>query len=168
VFEAAARLGVRVAERDLGPSLFGMTRGPRAVVVSSRLSAPERRFTLAHELAHILVKRGAAPWVQATWEERFADAFSRELLIPSTFLAKYGPNDAERLSRRLQAPLVAVLLQFASVGMLPALSCTADGGVLCVRCGDRSYVPGCTCSYYRQLGGAGLPMVGPRRVRRIA
>lgn len=168
MFEAATRLGVQVAERDLGPSLFGMTRGQRAVVISTRLSAPERRFTLAHELGHILVKRGLASWVQVTWEERFADAFARELLVPSALLGKHDPSDAEVLSRRLKAPMVAVLLQFASNGMLPALSSTARGEVLCVRCGDRPYVPGCSCSHYRRGGGGGLPVVGPRKGRRAA
>ena len=55
-----------------------------------------RRFTLAHELGHIILKHSA----EEDWEEKEADYFASQLLAPSPVLDLYGAAaDAEFIAR---------------------------------------------------------------------
>jgi hypothetical protein len=157
--DALARsLDVQVLHRSLGPRLRGETHDAKVVVLHRKLRGRERRFTLAHELGHILVRRGRAPWLARDDEERFADAFARELLVPSSMLRGCDVSDAVRLAARFSAPLNCVLLQFVAQGLLPPLAVTRDRVVLCIRCGDWPHVKACACRAHRVAGGVGLPV----------
>lgn len=83
----ASSLGVRVEARLMPASVLGATPSDARVVINEALDEPRRRFVLAHELAHVLVKRGRAKFVDARTEERFADAFAEALLVPARALA---------------------------------------------------------------------------------
>jgi Zn-dependent peptidase ImmA (M78 family) len=149
-WNVADRLTVRVVLSDLGASMWGVTLDKDCVVVSSRLSGAERRYALAHELAHVLGRRTAGLQDAGGWrEERFADAFAREMLLPGAEV-----RDAARDARRLPVARLAerygvhegtVLLQAAAVGLAPVVQRTPTGAVLCAHCGHRAHVPGCPC-----------------------
>ena len=78
--DLARAMGVSIRERDLGPTLRGLTLGREDIVVSSRLSAPERDFTIAHELGHVAVRRGDYRPSSRQDEEYFADSFACRIL----------------------------------------------------------------------------------------
>ncbi len=62
-YDAAARHGIEIIERDLEESVSGMLvwRGDRAVIGVNRRHHPNRRrFTVAHELGHYLLHRELA------------------------------------------------------------------------------------------------------------
>lgn len=62
-YDAAARHGIEIVERDLEESVSGMLvwRGNRAVIGVNRRHHPNRRrFTVAHELGHYLLHRELA------------------------------------------------------------------------------------------------------------
>lgn len=79
----ASSLGVRVETRLMPASVLGATPSGARVVINEALDEPRRRFVLAHELAHVLVKRGRAQFADPRTEERFADAFADALLLPA-------------------------------------------------------------------------------------
>jgi pyruvate/2-oxoglutarate dehydrogenase complex dihydrolipoamide dehydrogenase (E3) component len=81
----ASALGVRVELRSMHRSVLGATPSDSRVVINEGLEDTQRRFVLAHELAHVLVKRGVAP-VDSRNEERFADTFAEALLVPNAAL----------------------------------------------------------------------------------
>jgi hypothetical protein len=73
-------LGVRMSRRALPDTLWGLTVGLDAIVVNARLGERDRVFAAAHEIAHVLVRRGdCRVWGRAD-EEAFANAFANELL----------------------------------------------------------------------------------------
>lgn len=100
-------LGVRVVERSLrtstirGVALAGAGYAPAILVNKTSLyneSEPGRRFTLAHELFHVLYDRSRArriahasgPWASPGIEKR-ANAFAAMLLMPRDLLRRCTP-----------------------------------------------------------------------------
>ncbi|MFL0293713.1 XRE family transcriptional regulator [Mycobacterium sp. SMC-18] len=85
-------------------------------VFLTRRKTPERiRFDLAHELGH-LVLHGDVP-AESTAEERAADAFASEFLIPSASLSEYlrhNPSFQELLTVRTQFKVSAMALAYAA------------------------------------------------------
>lgn len=148
--DVAEWLSVRVVLSDLGTSMWGVTMSSDCVAISSRLPETERRYALAHELAHVLARRAPGPRHLTGWrEERFADAFARELLMPKADVRQATGSEGRVPSAALAdgygVDEGTVLLQAAAVGLGPALQTTPDGAVLCVHCGHRAHVPGCLC-----------------------
>jgi hypothetical protein len=128
--------------------MWGVTLAADSVVINRRLGALERRYALAHELAHALrLQAGHRQSAQAWREERFADAFARELLLPRVVVRDAArPIDAEMLAQEYAVDNGTVLLQAAAVGIAPRLQLSANGGaVLCADCGHRPHIPGCPC-----------------------
>lgn len=81
VSESGTDLGVAVVE---GLPVLGMTQWTAAgpiMAIAADLDHEERRFTIAHELAHLVFDLPRPP-MPATHEEREerADRFARELL----------------------------------------------------------------------------------------
>lgn len=119
---------VQVGDESLrGIAIAGTGFSPTLVVNGSarwNQRAEGYRFTLAHELAHILLDRGAArrithastPWAPESLERR-ANAFAAMLLMPPTLidsaLAAVGTlqtlDDLKRVARRLKCGRSAVL-----------------------------------------------------------
>jgi hypothetical protein len=157
VEHAADQLGVRVAARPLSPTLWGVTWGAHDVTVNSRLRDHERRFALAHELAHVGQARGLLvdDYRSGEWQ---ADWFARELLLPLDDLAKcralrdtlHDRDGLRYIAQTWQVPETAVLLQAAWLGVTPEIW-IHDGRVLCCRCGDRTPLAGCACVAYSGL-----------------
>lgn len=156
----ASRLGVRVRTQALGNTLQGLTVSEDEVILQRGLAETQRRYVLAHELAHILVRRGKLSFRSRRAEECFADAFARELLLPAGDIRHGSKWRASALCKRYGVSQEVVALQMAEVGLAPKLMRDRDGSVLCVSCGHRQAMSDCPCLRYRQnpaLTAAALP-----------
>lgn len=84
-------------------------------VFLTRRRTPERiRFDLAHELGHLVLHRDVPAGTAA--EERAADAFASEFLIPADSLSEYlrhNPSFQELLAVRSQFKVSAMALTYA-------------------------------------------------------
>lgn len=113
-------LGITVALRELN-GLSGyceMSEGPRRVVLVNRDDAPVRqRFTIAHEMAHLLmgdVDRSALGLTHDL-EERYCDEYAQRLLVPIDELCALLPSlsceieDVLRISTRFGVSLAVAL-----------------------------------------------------------
>jgi Zn-dependent peptidase ImmA (M78 family) len=79
----AEAMGVRIVARSLPATLLGFTLDRHTVVLNRRLAADEKQATIAHELGHVLVKRGFYFPRSAADEESYADSFARHLQASS-------------------------------------------------------------------------------------
>lgn len=100
LFAMARALGVEINLRSMPPSVHGASPSAHRVVINQELTLNEQRFTLAHELAHVLVKRGRAVVPVGANEERFADAFAAAVLVPDAALPPVV--DISHIAARLQ------------------------------------------------------------------
>lgn len=124
-----APLGIRVVKSASLPTsgLAGYPRGVPTVVLSATDDARRRRFTAAHEVAHLLVGEGGARENQrarhAPAEERLCDAFAARLLAPPASVASAlaakgleGPDDVFALAHALGTTLTATVLALSQAG----------------------------------------------------
>ena len=124
--------GIKVVEDDLPERINGLgchvLRGGKpvaeAVVVSSRINVERKRFTLAHELAHRIIRSTGNPAIGLEAAiNRFAGAF----LIPSQCLQEeVGTNrhrityyEIIRLKHMYGVSAASVLVRLGQVGVLP-------------------------------------------------
>ena len=124
--------GIKVIEADLPESINGLSchvlRGveivAEAVVVSSRINVERKRFTLAHELAHRIIRSTGNPAIDLEAAmNRFAGAF----LIPGRCLREEVGTDRHRityyeiirLKHKYGVSAAAVLMRLWQVGVLP-------------------------------------------------
>ena len=138
------KVGVAVHDLDIddmnlrGVAIAGEGFRP-TILVNGRAhwnrSAPGRRFTLAHELGHLLVDRGRArrvthsstPWAPEAIERR-ANAFAAMFLMPyhaiDAVVASVGPivdaHGLKRAARKLRCGRIAVLEHLKNVGRIGA------------------------------------------------
>jgi hypothetical protein len=86
----------------------------RTIVYSVHLSRDRRRFTIAHEMGHVLLEMAGLPLPHSgTAIERLCDKFAAEILMPkSVFLDRLGDavtiNRLFDLKRTFQVSLVAI------------------------------------------------------------
>lgn len=146
--EVAKALRVRVRRSSLAAPLSGLTLGDREVVVNRSLAGRDYRFTLAHELGHVLVLRGAA--VSAYWqsEELFADAFARELLLPAREVR--ACSRLRDLVKQYVLPAPEALAQIQVAGFEDPLVRDENGNIACIRCGARNRGTSCVCARRRR------------------
>lgn len=94
-------------------------RGEQAVIrVNSATATTRQRFTLAHELAHLILGTRPdilrEPFRSVTAEEKAADQLASELLIPGgkakSFLGQTLPIDAKRIERLANAANVSPVM----------------------------------------------------------
>lgn len=157
---------IRVLGDDLGltildqamPASVRATNSGVLVVVNDQLTPRGRDLAIAHEFAHVLVRRGDAGWVRRSDEERFADAFARELLAPRELLARVGlVRSAQETCDSFDVDLSTAAVQLARSGLLPALTREEGGRVLCAACGPELRSRGCECGHYRHGRAGELP-----------
>ena len=123
--------GIKVVEDDLPERINGLAcrvlRGGApiadAVVVSSRINVERKRFTLAHELAHRIIRSTGNPAINLeTAINRFAGAF----LIPGErLIEEAGPRrhrvtyyEIIRLKHTYGVSAAAMLMRLGQVGVL--------------------------------------------------
>ena len=123
---------IKVVEADLPESINGLSCHVQrdgecvaeAVMVSKQINLERKRFTLAHELAHRIIRStgNAAIDLEAAMN-RFAGA----LLLPSQCLKEYfGPHrqrityfEIKQLKHTFGVSAAAVLMRLGQVGILP-------------------------------------------------
>jgi IrrE N-terminal-like domain len=142
----AARLDVGILCQDLGEHLLGLTLDDGGMLLHDQLAGAERAFVFAHELAHVLRRRGRFRSVGAASEEWFADWFARELVLPRR-VARWPLNDAQVAALHVSYETVA--LQRAVLDETPRLMRSGER-VLCRECGTARYRPGCECMPWRR------------------
>ena len=125
--------GIKVVEADLPESINGLSchvlrsgeAVAEAVMVSSRITIERKRFTLAHELAHRIIRSTDAPTVNVEAAmNRFAGAF----LVPGQRLkAEMGSrrhrityHEIMQLKHMYGISAAAVLMRLGQVGVLPS------------------------------------------------
>ena len=124
---------VRVIEADLPERLDGLAcearlsggRGStRVIVVSGRVNLERKRFSLAHELAHLALPASATPDLQP---ERAMDRFAGAFLVPAEHLRQEAGTKRDRIPylelRALKhlygVSAAAMLMRLGQVGILP-------------------------------------------------
>ncbi len=104
----AKRVGIRnVAELDtrLDGQLLEFESGGYEVVLSKSAPATRKRFTLAHEIAHLLLFPQQATVHHGRETEELCNVAAAELLIPTCFLAKLFPaGDVVTIQALLKVP----------------------------------------------------------------
>jgi len=127
--------GIKVVEDDFPKTINGFTcnvlRGGKpvalAIAVSNQINVERKRFTLAHELAHIIIRSTGNPSINLEAAvNRFAGAF----LIPGHRLKEEIGNYSHqisyyeiiRLKRKYGVSAVAMLVRLGQVGVLPQSS----------------------------------------------
>lgn len=109
----------------------------KAIGVNASHAPTRRRFTVAHELGHYLLghedyhagteflrRQGAPKWADPAYrQEREADRFAAELLMPSKFLRAdlSRPQNLKDLARRYQVSEQAMVIQITDLGLTDAL-----------------------------------------------
>ena len=123
--------GIKVVEADLPESINGLSchvlRGgeivAEAVVVSSRINVEHKRFTLAHELAHRIIRSTGHPEIDL---ERAMNRFAGAFLVPGQSLREEVGADRHRITCyeivRLKhiygVSAAALLMRLGQVGIL--------------------------------------------------
>ena len=125
--------GIRVVEADLPQRFDGLAcdvlcSGDRpdtaVVVVSSRTGVERKRFNLAHELAHRIIRATGNPEIRL---EKAIDRFAGAFLVPAEHLAdeagarRHGMTYHEliRLKRLYGVSAAAMLMRLGQAGILP-------------------------------------------------
>jgi hypothetical protein len=148
VERVAARLGLALIDHRFRGPVRGATIEDRAVVLDSRLQGVARAEVFAHEVAHVLHRRGHFAALGGSETELFADQFAREFLVPSRWLANFR-YPAPRLARQLGVSYALFALQLAVSGAAPSLMLDRET-VLCVNCGIRLHDRRCVCRSFRE------------------
>ena len=117
----AEGLGARITFKEFDDNLSGilvrLDEGAAAIAVNSSHALTRQRFTIAHEIAHLLLHEGRPvfvdrlirvnlrrePSAKPSREETVANRFAAELLMPESFLmgAIIEQRDAHLSSRTL-------------------------------------------------------------------
>ena len=127
--------GIKVVEGDLPESINGLAchvlKGGKpvaeAVVVSSRINVERKRFTLAHELAHRIIRSTGNPAVNL---EKAMNRFAGAFLIPGQRLREEAGTcrhrvtyyEIVRLKHTFGVSAAAMLHRLGEVGVLPPAS----------------------------------------------
>ena len=137
-----AELNAEIRELDLAPDISGILYRQderRVIVVNNNHSEARRRFTIAHEVGHLVLHRGEEVHVDAGFrinlrdprsataedvEEIEANAFAANLLMPATWLRADVTGETvdwsdsaelEELAQRYQVSPQAMLVRLTSL-----------------------------------------------------
>jgi hypothetical protein len=149
----ARSLRLELRRRRLGDRLHGVTLDERRVLLNRRLTGSDAVFTFAHEVAHILARRGHFHTLPRAQEEWFADRFAHELVLPRSWLTGASSAQLRRLSHARWLPAETFAVQLAAIDRAPRLF-RSGSAVYCRHCGHRHTLPGCDCRSHRQRHSA--------------
>ena len=127
--------GIKVVEADLPESINGLACHvlksgkpvAEAVVVSTRINVERKRFTLAHELAHRIIRSTGNPTINL---EKAVNRFAGAFLVPSQRLRKEAGTGRHRvtyyeivhLKHTFGISAAAMLHRLRDAGILPPAS----------------------------------------------
>jgi len=107
-------------------AMFSLRGDKKFLMVNERQQQGRFRFSIAHELGHILLNHEPLRHVYEERElaaERQADCFAAELLLPERFLrgdcAKYTVPE---LTRRYKVSRQSLELQLSNLGLIPRVA----------------------------------------------
>ncbi len=120
-----------VLEDRLHPALRGgcdLVDGRWLIILNGEDALAQARFTLAHELGHIVLgdlarggPDGVAPPADAREREALCDRFAAELLLPAAALrAAARQGDPPALAARFQVPPAVLRRRLAELGLAEA------------------------------------------------
>lgn len=129
-------LGAELYTADLGTDLSGVVskdpKGPARIVVNSRHVGRRNRFTIAHELGHVVERKNVAQDDEYSFEEYrgraydlhefFADEFAGELLMPAFAVRDLAATGAtpERIAEYFDVSIDAVKKRLGRLKKHPA------------------------------------------------
>ncbi len=148
VEQIARRLGVQVTYESFDGDISGMLfrgEGTAVIGVNSRHAPTRQRFTVAHEIGHLEMHKGQPVFIdrfvrvnlrdgQSTSEERQANAFAAELLMPRSLVPEEidkivakrhnltPPDLVSALAQRFQVSPAAMQYRLINLGMLDPYS----------------------------------------------
>lgn len=144
----AYALGVQLYEGHLSKSRAAVRRMGSSVRIrlSDMVACPvDRRFSIAHETGHLVLRHrtahtatadGADQCVRDPWNEREADVFAAELLVPKQRVRVESASlpvsfeSARTLAGIFEVPTLAATIRFVELSELPcALVCVSRGRV---------------------------------------
>jgi Zn-dependent peptidase ImmA (M78 family) len=101
------RLGTRITQELInGSGELRQTATGLEVVVNPQQPTVRQRFTIAHELGHVMIRQLQPAANQSTKEiERICDLFAVELLMPESIFRKHLPKEITLLDIRRLAGL---------------------------------------------------------------
>jgi len=144
LYALAAEAKIKVA-KDLGDDEDGfsmmMPNGKFGICVNGNQSAERQRFTICHELAHIILELPSEHGGGPSWSysrrppnEILCDVFAAELLLPYKLCkprvddAEYSLPSVSLIAHRFQASLLATGSRFAALSRLPCAFVLCEGG----------------------------------------
>lgn len=131
---SAQEMGLRVNSRSLARGLNAFTDGRELVVVSDAIPRARQRIAVAHEIAHVALRRGITPAVPRSREESFCDWVAMEMLLPRTVFYGRMAWSPRSIWTRFGVDLSVVVFQerAASGQRFYAIG---PAGVVCSECG---------------------------------
>ena len=147
VQEYADQVGAVVRnESDLKPDEPGWSfqnNGKYYISVNAKDSDERQRFTVCHELAHIILGLPSDHQAGPSWSyarksknEIFCDVFASELLLPSDLFrplldeAEIGLAAVDDLARRFEASTLATGSRFAALSRTPCAFVLSEKGIV--------------------------------------
>ncbi|MCK4130363.1 ImmA/IrrE family metallo-endopeptidase [Ralstonia pseudosolanacearum] len=145
VYVQAANAKLRKEELDEGESGFTITKpnGQHVITVNSLETEERQRFTICHEIAHIVldlpsnheeVPSGA--YAKRDLSEVWCDTFAAELLMPYQAWKQRVPDGEpsialiERMATEFRTSFPAAASRFATLADIPCAYVTMDAGVV--------------------------------------
>lgn len=141
LYAAAANARIRYEKLDDGESGFTVPKGSNFVItVNSSESEERKRFTICHEIAHIVLKLSTKHSELPSWayvkrdlNELWCDIFASELLMPHESFLKKIPGDdpavevIETLAEEFGASFPATASRYANLVSFPCAYVYMDG-----------------------------------------
>lgn len=119
-------LGIKIFEVNKEENFVGfscwMKKTPVIVVNTTNKDIPRRRFTILHELSHLLLKFESDLSENAV--ERFCDQFAGAMLLPESTLKEYlnsnsiSLEELKRIKEKFGISIRAILVRMVSVGFI--------------------------------------------------
>ncbi len=119
-------LGIKIFEVDREENFVGfscwMKKSPVIVLNVRNKDIPRRRFTILHEVSHLLLNFDST--LSNEIIERFCDQFAGAMLLPETALQEYLSSDSisleelKRIKERFGISIRAILVRMVSVGFI--------------------------------------------------
>lgn len=140
-----AHLGVVlcIGEADALDAVYMRVSGRGMIVLNGLAPRRRLRFSLAHEVGHHVLNHPPAsaclsePDPRPKWQERAADRFAAELLMPKLWLAREAHTmTLTALAERYRVSLDAMRIQLETLGIVPKGGATVELAAYRLR-GDR-------------------------------
>lgn len=118
-------IGIYLTALDDVAAYYVETNGRRMIIVNQSAPRSRRRFSIAHEIGHVVLRHGAirlmlekTPNGRPAWQEIQANAFAAELLMPKLALTKHGVLTPRQIARMCNVSLEAAEIRAKQFGWM--------------------------------------------------